>query len=67
MTDGFKAKSFKGIPIAIEHHADGSVTICKEIRDDIRNSAYVPQWIKDLMCPPPNGVMYFTSEIGKHG
>lgn len=32
---GFKAKTYLGVPIAIEHHGDGSVTLCKELVDDI--------------------------------
>lgn len=35
--EGFTAGSFMGVPIAVEHHGDGSVTLCKEIVDSIIN------------------------------
>jgi hypothetical protein len=38
MTDGYKAKSFKGVPIAIEKHTDGSVTVCKEILEELEDA-----------------------------
>ncbi len=44
MTDGYKAKSFKGVPIALEKHADGSVTVCKEILEELEEAlGHYPQ------------------------
>lgn len=46
---GYTANNFKGIPIAIEHHRDGSVTLCKELVEEICFDKNVPLWIKDLL------------------
>lgn len=46
---GYTANSFKGIPVAIEHHRDGSVTLCKELIEEICFDKNVPLWIKDLL------------------
>lgn len=35
-SEGLKAISFKGVPIAIEWHSDGSVTLCKEVVEAIK-------------------------------
>ncbi len=51
---GYKAKSFKGVPIAIEWHSDGSVTLCKEIVEHIRVSGD----ISHLMPPPPGTIIF---------
>lgn len=48
MTKGYDAKSFKGIPIAIEHHIDGSVTICKEVLDEINEALGHPPQAPDV-------------------
>jgi hypothetical protein len=46
---GYTAKIFRGIPIAVEYHKDGSVTLCKEIVEEICFDKDVPLWIKDLL------------------
>lgn len=40
-----------GVPIAIEHNSDGSVTICdeKEMVQEILLSKECPEWLKDWM------------------
>ena len=35
MTQGFTAEKYLGLSVALERHSDGSVTICKELIDDI--------------------------------
>jgi hypothetical protein len=45
---GFKG-SLKGIPIAFEVHGDGSVTLCKEIVDQILNDKSTPGWLRVLL------------------
>jgi hypothetical protein len=54
--NGYQAKSFKGIPVAIEWHADGSVTICKELAEFIRKTGDT-SWL----IPPPPNTMYFLN------
>lgn len=62
--EGLRAKSFKGIPIAIEWHADGSVTICKELAETIRKTGDT-SW---LIAPPPNTVYFLNSDVdGNYG
>lgn len=58
--DGYKAKSFKGWLIAIEWHADGSVTLCKEIVEQIYKSGDV-----SFLVPPPPGTMYLMNNLSK--
>lgn len=62
--DGLRAKSFKGVPIAIEWHADGSVTICKELAETIRKTGDTSWLIK-----PPSNTMYFLNSAadGSYG
>lgn len=48
---GYPAINFKGKQIMLEKHADGSVTLCKEVVDDIVSSSTTPAWIKELLCP----------------
>lgn len=60
--DGFTAKSFKGIPIAIEWHPDGSVTICKELIDHIRATGDT-SWL----IQPPNAVYMLSNDFFKPG
>lgn len=57
---GYKAKNFKGVPIAIEWHSDGSVTLCKEIVKHIRATGDV-----SYLIPPPPGQIIFTNEPQK--
>lgn len=40
--DGFTGK-MKAISVAVEHNADGSVTVCKEIADSIFDDERIPQ------------------------
>jgi hypothetical protein len=47
--EGLIAKSFKGVPIAIEHHPDGSVTIAKEVIDEIEEALGRYPQMPDLM------------------
>lgn len=61
MNDGLAAKSFRSIPIAIEHHTDGSVTIAAAVREEIANASDVPSWVKDLLFPPPNGQIFMIN------
>jgi hypothetical protein len=49
--DGLAAKSFKGIAVAIEHNSDGSITICKEICDEIHNDPKVPLYVRTIFKP----------------
>lgn len=48
-------KGFKGklttINVAIEHNADGSVTVCKEIADEIYNNKKVPKSVRNYFKP----------------
>lgn len=55
--DGYPAKSFKGIPIAIEWHADGSVTLSKEVASEIRETGDT-----SLLIPPPPGMIYMLNK-----
>lgn len=57
--EGYKAKSFKGIPIAIEWHNDGSVTLAKEVVEQIRATGNT-----SLLIPPPPGTMYLMNGMG---
>lgn len=45
---GFKG-NLSGVPIAIEFHGDGSVTLCKEIVDEINTDDGVPGWLRVLL------------------
>ncbi len=45
---GFKAESYKGVPVAIEKHMDGSVTLCKEVVGNILDDTGVPEWVREL-------------------
>lgn len=38
-----------GIPIAIEKHGDGSITIAKDVVTEIADDKNTPKWIKDLL------------------
>jgi hypothetical protein len=49
--DGYTAKNYMAIPIAIEHNSDGSVTICKEICDEIYNDPKVPLYVRNMFKP----------------
>jgi hypothetical protein len=57
MSKGYTAQSFKGIPIAIEWHADGSVTICKELVEHIRNTGDTA-----YLIPPPPGTVHVLDD-----
>ena len=59
--DGQRAKSFKGIPIAIEWHSDGSVTICKELVESIRKTNDT-SW---LITPLPNTMLFLNNGVAK--
>lgn len=50
--DGF-AGNMKGIPVAIEHNSDGSVTVCKEIADAIFDDSRVPLEIRKYFDTTP--------------
>lgn len=63
-TNELSSKSFRGIPVAIEWHDDGSATLSKEFVEQIRETGDV-----SLLCPPPSGEIYFlndpTSQTGR--
>lgn len=48
-------KGFTGtittVAVAIEHNADGSVTVCKEIADEIYKTRRVPKRIRNYFKP----------------
>jgi hypothetical protein len=46
--DGLTAQVYE-ITVAIEHNPDGSVTICKELVQNILESEDVPTWAKDMV------------------
>lgn len=50
---GHQTKNFKGVPIAIEWHADGSVTLAKEVVEHIRKSGDT-----SYLIPPPPGTIH---------
>jgi len=50
--DGFTGK-MKAISVVIEHNADGSVTVCKEIADQIFNNKRVPAAIRKYFDTTP--------------
>lgn len=49
--DGFAAKNYKTIMVAVEHNTDGSVTVCKEIADAIYNDQSIPEAIRNYFKP----------------
>lgn len=49
--DGYAANNFKAIAVAIEHNGDGSVTVCKEIADEIYTNGSVPEDIRNYFKP----------------
>lgn len=49
--DGFAAKNFRAIPVAIEHNGDGSITVCKEIVDAIYADLEVPEHVRNYFKP----------------
>lgn len=53
-SEGYTAKSYRGISVAVEHNSDGSVTICKEVVDEIQGSPRVPTWVKDILRTAPD-------------
>ena len=70
--DGFTAKSFKAVPIAVEHHSDGAVTVCREIADQIHNDKRVPDEIRKHFKPQRSifellndGMLEFQLRLGQ--
>lgn len=41
--------NIKAVPIAIEYHGDGSVTLCKELVDEMLADKQLPSWISRLL------------------
>lgn len=50
---GFSGK-LTGIAIAISHNSDGSITVCKEIADDIYANKRIPKQIRNYFKPSPS-------------
>lgn len=58
--NGYSAKTFQGVPIALEWHPDGSVTLCKEFVEDLLRSDNLV-YIKAQLTPPAPGMVYFLN------
>ncbi len=46
--DGVPAVVY-GVTVAVEHNPDGSVTICKELVDDILADAETPEFVRRVL------------------
>lgn len=51
--DGFIGTA-STINVAIEHNSDGSITVCKEIADEIYANKHTPKIIRNYFKPSPS-------------
>lgn len=51
-----------GIAIAVDHNFDGSVTVCKEIADEIYANKRIPKRIRNYF-KPSEGIKFTSDEF----